>query len=109
MAKIINPIAENEKILRLDEMVDAIEKSLANLEQVMNQQAMLIDVVEASDKKEMFEEFIVETKEQLENLESQKSTLLSRKAKLEVLLEAAKEAEKLDVILCVFDAFGIFE
>lgn len=100
----------NEKLTRLEEMKDSMEESLRNIDKVMEQQQMLIDVVESSDKAENFKDFCEQLKSQIEDLKSQKSTLLHRKDLLESLLYESKKLEtsKLTIIK-LLDLFGIFE
>lgn len=99
-----------EKLVRLEEMKDSFEQTLANIEKVTKQQEMLIDVIESSDKCEEFKDFCKELKQQVENLNTQKTTLLHRKDLLESVLVECKEAEISRVLTKkLLDLFGIFE
>lgn len=99
----------DEKLLRLEEMGEAIDASLANLETILSQQHLLLKVVEDSEYADAFTEFISETKAQCSNLDEQKTKLIDKKLKLNSVLKACQDPEKAKLVLLVFETFGIFE
>ena len=101
---------KEEKLVRLEEMKDSINETLTNIEKVTKQQEMLIEVIESSDKRDEFKEFCNELKQQVENLNAQKTTLLHRRDLLDrTLFECEQRKTAKLTVLTVLDLFGIFE
>lgn len=95
---------------RYEEMVDAIKSSIDNLEKVMVDQNKLIDLVEKSEESKDFEEFIKESKEQLETLNQQKMELVVKQEILTQVVDMCKEDEKQAKIISMLSlALGIFK
>lgn len=67
----MNQYPEESNLFRLDEMLDAMKKSINNAREVKVQQAELIDVIKTSDKAKDFDDFIKDMLEQQTNLEEQ--------------------------------------
>lgn len=57
-----------DQIFRLEEMLDSMRASIENIKGVKKQQEELIEIVENSDKKEDFKDFIDESKKQIDSL-----------------------------------------
>lgn len=81
---------QESKIYRLEEMLESMVASLENIQKICEQQEKLITLVEEHSKDE-FEEFIKESKEQLDNLKKQYDQLSSKKNSLEKIINSAKK------------------
>lgn len=109
-------MAQNEnqepksKVFMFDEMIEAMDKSLANIEKVSNDQQLLSQVLEESEHVERFADFIEANKKQLENLQKQHDELKVRKTKLEQVMFIAKHDAKVEHVLeLLIDALGLFK
>ena len=103
-------VKKDDKTYRLIEMSDAMELSIKNLTDVIEQQKSLINIVETNDTEKKLAEFVKDTKVQLTSLEKQLTTLTARHEKL---LKAndmiSKDADVKEAANCLFDALGMFE
>ena len=100
----------DEKLVRLEEMKDSMKESIENVKKVIDQQTLLIEIIEASEKSEEFKEFCEQLRQQIEKLSEQKTTLLHRKDLLDALLMECNERETSRLtVRKLLDLFGIFE
>lgn len=100
---------------RLEEMSDAMQNSIDNIDKINNQQGKLIEIIAnvekdiEEDKKE-FKEFIEETKEQCENLNSQKSSLFVKKEILTQIVDKCKEDKEVSKYISMLAyVIGLFK
>lgn len=99
-----------DKTYRLEEMVEAMTKSLDNIDTVTKEQSMLIDVILKSDKAADFREFIKNLEQQCDSLKSQKATLSIRRDMLKQVVDACKENEaNAKLVTMLVDALAIFQ
>lgn len=95
---------------RLEEMIDSMEASLANLVKVQAQQKALIDIVKNNNDDKMFDEFIKESEKQMQTLEQQRQILTIRKEIFKQVVDAAKSNETIARNISMFcKALGMFE
>ena len=95
---------------RLEEMIDSMEASLANLVKVQAQQKALIDIVKNNNDDKMFDEFIKESEKQMQTLEQQRQILTIRKEIFKQVVDAAKANESIARNISMFcKALGMFE
>lgn len=95
---------------RLEEMIDSMEASLANLVKVQAQQKALIDIVKNNNEDKMFDEFIKESEKQMQTLEQQRQILTIRKEIFKQVVDAAKANESIARNISMFcKALGMFE
>lgn len=104
-------MTQNEsKVFMFDEMIDAMGKSIENVEQVISDQALLLQVLEESKQVERFTDFIEANKKQLENLQKQHDELKARKKKLEQIMFISKHNTNVEHVLeLLIDALGLFK
>lgn len=94
---------------RLVEMKDAMQKSLENCNDVLNQQKILVNVINDSTQAEMFKEFTEGLASSNERLSNQRAELATRIALLDKLLANAEKNEELQQhISTLCAALGIF-
>lgn len=95
---------------RLEEMIDSMEASLANLVKVQAQQKALIDIVKNNNNDKMFDDFIKESENQMQTLEQQRQILTIRKEIFKQVVDAAKANESIARNISMFcKALGMFE
>ena len=95
---------------RLEEMIDSMEASLANLVKVQAQQKALIDIVKNNNSDKMFDDFIKESENQMQTLEQQRQILTIRKEIFKQVVDAAKANESIARNISMFcKALGMFE
>ena len=95
---------------RLEEMIDSMEASLANLVKVQAQQKALIDIVKNNNNDKMFDDFIKESENQMQALEQQRQILTIRKEIFKQVVDAAKANESIARNISMFcKALGMFE
>lgn len=95
---------------RLEEMIDSMEASLANLVKVQAQQRALIDIVKNNNEDKAFDEFIKELEKQMQTLEQQRQILTIRKEIFKQVIDAAKANESIARNISMFcKALGMFE
>lgn len=95
---------------RLEEMIDSMEASLANLVKVQTQQKALIDIVKNNNNDKMFDDFIKESENQMQTLEQQRQILTIRKEIFKQVVDAAKANESIARNISMFcKALGMFE
>lgn len=101
-------MAKFDNFYRLVEMHESMQESLKNLQKVSDQQRKLIDLIENSDKKSDFEDFVKELKEQLEEMDKQYQKLDDRKTLLGEIITAASSKTKqiIDDLLSALNVFG---
>ncbi len=101
---------EENKIYRLEEMLDSMKDSIDNIASVIAKQKRLLEIVGDAPDAEDFADFIEASEKQIEDYEEQKEKLLGRKSKLDFVIKSAKENEATDVLVNNFmDAIGMFD
>ena len=107
-------INENENktenvLYKFEEMADAMQKSIENIEKIVSQQVKLINVIENNNEDKSFDEFLVESKSQTEKLNEQLNVLKHRQETLLLVIKKCKEDEKCSEVLSLLsDALGMF-
>lgn len=101
---------ENDKMARLEEMLESMRQAISNVYKVKEQQSTLLMIVDNSSKKEMFEAFSKELNAQIADLDVQANKLSERLSLLEDVIDKCKVDESAkEIVLKVLDMFGIFE
>lgn len=97
-------------LYRFEEMKDAMEMSINNLDKVREQQNKLLELVENSEQKEYFTDFLEESKKQVETFEKQRSELQVKIALLVTLLDKCKENEEVEEAINILsEILGLFK
>lgn len=97
-------------IYRFEEMKDAMEASINNLDKVKEQQAKLLKIVESDKDAEYFKDFIEESKKQQENFEKQRNELEVKIALLVTLLDKCKANEEVSqAVYTLCEILGLFK
>ena len=108
-----NEVKEQEVksyIYRFEEMKDAMEGSLNNLDGILEQQSKLIDLVKNSEEKEYFEKFIEESEKQLEKLQEQRNNLSIKISLLVQVIERCKSNSAIEETISILsDVLGLFK
>lgn len=95
---------------RFEEMKDAMEASINNLDRVKEQQAELIKLVENSEQKEFFAEFLEDSKKQQENFDKQREQLQIKIALLVTLLDKCKANKEIEeAVATLSEVLGLFK
>ena len=95
---------------RFEEMKDAMEASINNLDRVREQQAKLIKLVENSDQKEFFAAFLEDSKKQQENFDKQREQLQIKIALLVTLLDKCKANKEIEEAIAILsEVLGLFK
>lgn len=96
-------------LYRIEEMKDAMNNSIENINNVVSQQLTLTDIINSSDKKEEFENFIKDMEKQNEQLNVQKNVLIIRKELLSQVIERCKnDIEQSKTVSILAKAIGMF-
>ena len=93
------------KAFRLVEMYDSMKDAIENAKKIKNQHGELIEIIEASEKKEEFKGFVEELNEQVKNLETQIEKLEKRLSALEFVNSYTDK----EIIENIIEALGMFE
>lgn len=100
----------NDYIYRFEEMKDAMEASINNLDRVKEQQAKLIELVENSEQKEFFNEFLEDSKKQQENFDKQREALQIKISLLATLLERChNDSNAAEIVSMLSEILGLFK
>lgn len=95
---------------RLEEMSDAMKKSIDNAKKICEEQQLLIDVVRASEHSEKFDDFVKNVETQIEDINSQIETLTVRSSLLDQVVIICKESdEAAKMTSMLLKALGVFE
>lgn len=98
------------KIELLEETAESMKTSLENMKKVQNEQNILLDVISGSDKKEFFEEFIKETKNQISKMSDQIDRLTKRhECLLDVINNYKKNIHHAKLLEKFMSAIGLYE
>lgn len=101
-------VKEESYLYRLEEMKDEMEKSLANMEEVISKQNHLADTLSKLNDP-AFDELVEGIKNQNKNFDEQILKLNERKKHLMFCIELGKEDKSYeDIINHLILAFGIF-
>lgn len=77
---------------RLEEMEDAMQQSIDNIEKINKQQNKLLDIIkEKEENAKEFEDFIEDTNKQIKQMEEQKNQLVIKKEVLTLIIAECKE------------------
>ena len=98
-----------DNLYRLKEMLDEMKKSSANAIDVIEKQERLIAVLDKSDEREDFEEFIKAIKEQIDGTKEAVERLEKKIQLIESVLKACEDEDKKEIVLNLMAGLGAFE
>ena len=98
-----------DNLYRLKEMLDEMKKSSANAIDVIEKQERLIAVLDKSDEREDFEEFIKAIKEQIDGTKEAVERLEKKIQLIESVLKACEDEDKKEIALNLMAGLGAFE
>lgn len=98
-----------DNLYRLAEMLDEMKKSSANAIDVIEKQERLIAVLDKSDEREDFEEFIKAIKEQIDGTKEAVERLEKKIQLIESVLKACEDEDKKEIALNLMAGLGAFE
>lgn len=97
------------KVFRLEEMIDAMKASKANLNKVLGEQKHLIDAI-AGLNDSSFDEFVKSMNAQAERLEHQNVELENKIETITKVVEAARADKNIeDILNLLLNGLGVFE
>lgn len=101
---------------RFEEMIEALEQSINNIDVVAKQQSQLAEIVSAAThdyeekEKKPFDDFIEGMENQNKNLKEQKETLIAKKELIKQVVERCKnDEEHAKTVSILVEALGIFK
>ena len=104
---------KEKKITRLEmleETAESMKLSLDNLKKVQNEQAILLDLISNSEKKEFFKDFIEESQIQLQRFKAQEEKLTEKRNALISVINSYKQNKYHGELLETFmTALGLYE
>ena len=96
-------------IYRIEEIIESIDGSILNIEKVIEQQTELCNVINNSESKEYFKEFVEDLKKDTDDKVNQLDKLLKKRQQYNSLLITMKQNVDLDLFATkVFETLGIF-
>lgn len=98
-----------DNLYRLKEMLDEMKKSSANAIDVIEKQERLIAVLDKSEEREDFEEFIKAIKEQIDGTKEAVERLEKKIQLIESVLKACEDEDKKEIVLNLMAGLGAFE
>ena len=98
-----------DNLYRLKEMLDEMKKSSANAIDVIEKQERLIAVLDKSEEREDFEEFIKAIKEQIDGTKEAVERLEKKIQLIESVLKACEDEDKKEIALNLMAGLGAFE
>lgn len=98
-----------DNLYRLAEMLDEMKKSSANAIDVIEKQERLIAVLDKSEEREDFEEFIKAIKEQIDGTKEAVERLEKKIQLIESVLKACEDEDKKEIALNLMAGLGAFE
>lgn len=98
-----------DNLFRLEEMFDEMKKSSANAIDVIEKQERLIAVLDKSEEREDFEEFIKAIKEQIDGTKEAVERLERKIQLIGSVLKACEEEDKKEIVLNLMAGLGAFE
>ena len=98
-----------DNLYRLKEMLDEMKKSSANAIDVIEKQERLIAVLDKSEEREDFEEFIKAIKEQIDGTKEAVERLEKKIQLIESVLKACEDEDKKELVLNLMAGLGAFE
>lgn len=98
-----------DNLYRLAEMLDEMKKSSANAIDVIGKQERLIAVLDKSEEREDFEEFIKAIKEQIDGTKEAVERLEKKIQLIESVLKACEDEDKKEIALNLMAGLGAFE
>ena len=98
-----------DNLYRLKEMLDEMKKSSANAIDVIEKQERLIAVLDKSEEREDFEEFIKAIKEQIDGTKAAVERLEKKIQLIESVLKACEDEDKKEIVLNLMAGLGAFE
>lgn len=100
---------KENKLYRLEEMVDNMKQSLNNVSKVINEQQYLVDALKSLND-EKFTMLITESEKQIDNLQKQQSILIERQQCLEELCNECRDnEEKTNILNKLLFSLGVFK
>ena len=104
------PVTFEDKTYRLEEMCDAIDQSILNINNIIKQQKKLISIVNHSKHKDEFKEFVQSCHKQIENLQTQRDAIAEEKTLLNVVIDMCHNNEdSKKAVTLVLTALRVFE
>ena len=97
-----------DNLYRLKEMLDEMKKSSANAIDVIEKQERLIAVLDKSEEREDFEEFIKAIKEQIDGTKEAVERLEKQIQLIESVLMACEDDDKKEIVLNLMAGLGAF-
>lgn len=95
---------------RLEEMLDAMDNSICNIEKINNEQTELIEIIENSNKAEKFNDFVNDTKQQMDNMNNQKNQLILKKEILKQIIDKCKNDSEISKYISMLSyLIGLFK
>ena len=98
-----------DNLFRLEEMFDEMKKSSANAIDVIEKQERLIAVLDKSEEREDFEEFIKAIKEQIDGTKEAVERLEKKIQLIGSVLKACEDEDKKEIVLNLMAGLGAFE
>ena len=98
-----------DNLYRLKEMLDEMKKSSANAIDVSEKQERLIAVLDKSEEREDFEEFIKAIKEQIDGTKEAVERLEKKIQLIGSVLKACEDEDKKEIVLNLMAGLGAFE
>ena len=104
------PVTFEDKTYRLEEMCDAIDQSVVNINNVIKQQKKLISIVNHSKHKDEFKEFVRSCNNQVTNLQQQRDAINEEQAILKVVIDMCHNNEECKkAVMLVLTALRVFD
>lgn len=98
-----------DNLYRLAEMLDEMKKSSANAIDVIEKQERLIAVLDKTEEREDFEEFIKALKEQIDGTKKAVERLEKKIQLIGSVLKACEDEDKKEIALNLMAGLGAFE
>ena len=98
-----------DNLYRLAEMLDEMKKSSANAIDVIEKQERLIAVLDKSEEREDFGEFIKAIKEQIDGTKEAVERLEKKIQLIGSVLKACEDEDKKEIVLNLMVGLGAFE
>ena len=102
-------VKQNDTVTFLKEMHESMKASIDNLSVIIGQQVLLISILEKSEHKETFKDFVATLKEGKENYEGQYKELNNRAMALSYIIDKIDDdnEDNLDIVETLMTALGV--
>lgn len=99
-----------DKIFMLDELADSMALSIDNVKKIIEQNKVLIDVINASDKAKMFERFVKDMEASIQKNEAQVKELSYRAKRIKEAVKLAKDNLSCNIaVTAMIEGLGMFK